>query len=96
MINTCKKCYSGNYARTQLKMDDSMIQKADRLIAQAINILPKLYKAGDDHDYDKAYTSKHWNYAGGSGCICPAADSIISDIYLDCKPYLVQGLFESP
>jgi len=34
--------------------------KGLRLIAQAT----KLYKDGDDHDYDKAYTSKHWNYAG--------------------------------
>lgn len=46
MINTCKKCHSENYARTQLEMGDSMIQKADRLIAQAINILSKLYKDG--------------------------------------------------
>jgi hypothetical protein len=54
-----------------------------------------LLNAGNDHDYDQADTSMYWNFAGGSCCICSTADSVVSDIYLDRKPSLVQGLFES-
>lgn len=46
MVNTCKKCHSETYARTQLEMGDRMMQKADVLMAKAIRIVAALYKDG--------------------------------------------------
>jgi len=46
MLDTCSKCHSRNYAKTQLEMGDSMITKTDRLLAQGIEIVAGLYKDG--------------------------------------------------
>ncbi len=46
MLDTCSKCHSRNYAKTQLEMGDSMLTKTDRLLAEAINIVAGLYKDG--------------------------------------------------
>jgi hydroxylamine dehydrogenase len=46
MINTCSKCHSKKYSEEQLGMGDSMIKKADRLMAEAIEIVAGLYKEG--------------------------------------------------
>ena len=45
-IEICSKCHSRTYAEKQLAMSDSMMQKADRLMAQAIEIVASLYKDG--------------------------------------------------
>jgi len=62
MIKRCKKCHSENYAREELERGDRMIQRADRLMAQAINIVADLYKDGilkkpDHYAYCLLYTS---------------------------------------
>ena len=49
---------------------------------------------GDNHDHDPADTDMYWNFGGGSGCVLSAADSVVSNIHLDCKPPMVQGFFE--
>jgi hypothetical protein len=46
MIKTCSKCHSGTYAKTQLDMGDAIMQKADRLMADAIETVAALYKDG--------------------------------------------------
>ncbi len=46
MIKVCSRCHSEKYARTQLEMGDSMMKKADRLLAQGIDIVAGLYKDG--------------------------------------------------
>ena len=46
MIRTCSRCHSETYAREQLAMGDAMLQKADRLMAEAIGIVADLYKDG--------------------------------------------------
>ncbi|MEA3464803.1 MAG: multiheme c-type cytochrome [Thermodesulfobacteriota bacterium] len=46
MINTCKKCHSESYARAQLERGDSMLTKADMLLAKGIRIVAGLYKDG--------------------------------------------------
>ncbi len=46
MIKRCSKCHSEKYARTQLEMADGAIKHADRLLAQAIEIVAGLYKDG--------------------------------------------------
>jgi len=70
MIKRCKKCHSENYAREELERGDRMIQRADRLMAQAINIVADLYKDGilkkPDH-YAYAYPDfLHFYRTGGS------------------------------
>ncbi|OQY20617.1 MAG: cytochrome C [Desulfobacteraceae bacterium 4572_35.1] len=58
MIETCKKCHSESYARAQMEMGDSMLQKADFLLAKGIRIVAGLYKDGiieKPADYPFAY-----------------------------------------
>lgn len=46
MISICSKCHSKRYARSQLEMGDKIMQKTDRLLAEAIDIVSDLYKDG--------------------------------------------------
>ena len=46
MLKTCSQCHSQNYAQKQLEMGDSIMRKADRLMAEAINTVAALYKDG--------------------------------------------------
>lgn len=46
MIKTCSACHSEAYGRQQLAMGDSMLQKVDRLMADAIETVAVLYKDG--------------------------------------------------
>ena len=36
MVGTCKKCHAEEFARSQLKRGDEMIQNADHLMAEGI------------------------------------------------------------
>jgi hydroxylamine dehydrogenase len=44
MIETCNQCHSVNFARAELNKGDEMIREADRLMAEAIEIVASLYK----------------------------------------------------
>ncbi len=46
MLKTCSGCHSYQYAKEQLDMGDSIMAKADRLMAEAINTVAALYKDG--------------------------------------------------
>ena len=46
MIKICQKCHSGNFARENLKNADLMIKEADKLMAEAIEIVADLYRDG--------------------------------------------------
>jgi len=46
MIAICSKCHSKSYARANLANADSMIKEADRLMAEAIEIVADLYGRG--------------------------------------------------
>ena len=46
MIDTCADCHSRTYGKKQLDLGDQMMQKADRLLAQGIEIVAALYKDG--------------------------------------------------
>jgi hydroxylamine dehydrogenase len=46
MIQTCTNCHSEKYAREQLEMGDSILQKSDRLMADAIETVAALYRDG--------------------------------------------------
>jgi hypothetical protein len=46
MLKTCNECHSLNFAKAELEKGDEMIQAADRLMAEAIQIVAGLYKDG--------------------------------------------------
>jgi len=46
MIGICSQCHSGTFARENLKNADAMIKEADRLMAEAIEIVAALYGDG--------------------------------------------------
>jgi len=46
MIKVCSKCHSAKYAKTNLANADAMIKEADKLMAEAIEIVADLYAKG--------------------------------------------------
>jgi hydroxylamine dehydrogenase len=46
MIRTCHRCHSERYSRQQLEMGDSIMTKADRLLAAAIETVAAPHKDG--------------------------------------------------
>ncbi|MDY6842601.1 MAG: multiheme c-type cytochrome [Thermodesulfobacteriota bacterium] len=44
MIKTCRKCHAEKYVRSELEQADQVLRKADRLMAEAINVVAELYK----------------------------------------------------
>jgi hypothetical protein len=46
MLKTCNDCHSLNFAKAELEKGDQMIKEADRLMAEAIQIVADLYKEG--------------------------------------------------
>jgi hydroxylamine dehydrogenase len=46
MLKTCTQCHSESYAKEQLEMGDSILAKADRLMAEGIETVAALYKDG--------------------------------------------------
>jgi hydroxylamine dehydrogenase len=46
MIKICSQCHSATYAKTNLQNADQMIKEADKLMAQAIEIVAGLYQKG--------------------------------------------------
>ncbi|MBU0664035.1 MAG: cytochrome C [Proteobacteria bacterium] len=46
MLKICQQCHSASYAKEQLDMGDSIMMKADRLMAEAITTVAALYEEG--------------------------------------------------
>lgn len=46
MIGICSDCHSENFAKEELQKADDMIREADRLMAEAINVVAGLYNDG--------------------------------------------------
>jgi len=46
MLKTCAGCHSAQYVREQLEMGDAILQKGDRLMADAIETVAALYAEG--------------------------------------------------
>lgn len=58
MINICSDCHSENFVKSELQKGDDMIKAADRLMAEAINIVADLYSGGNlkkSENYPYAY-----------------------------------------
>lgn len=46
MVATCRQCHSESFSRSQLRRGDEMVREADRLMAEAIEIVAGLYRDG--------------------------------------------------
>jgi hypothetical protein len=46
MLETCGQCHSANFAKAELEKGDEMIRETDRLLAEAIQVIAKLYEDG--------------------------------------------------
>ncbi len=46
VLNVCKQCHTASFAETQLALADQIIKEADRLMAEAIEIVEGLYRDG--------------------------------------------------
>ncbi|MCD4786684.1 MAG: cytochrome C [Desulfobacterales bacterium] len=94
MIKTCKKCHSEKYARGELEKGDQMIRKADRLMAEAINIVADLYKDGilkKPAHYTYAYPDfLHFYQTGGS-----YIEQVLFKMYMKHRMRTYQGVFHA-
>jgi hydroxylamine dehydrogenase len=92
MIDRCKQCHSEQYARKQLEMGDAMMQKADRLLAQAIEIVAGLYKDGiikKPDNYAFAYPDfLYFMQTGGSHI-----DQVLFQMYMKHRMRAYQAFF---
>jgi cytochrome c553 len=98
MINTCSKCHSKSYARKQLEMGDSMMQKTDRLLAEAIEIVAGLYKDGiikKPDNYSFAYPDFLYFMQTGGGDTDKLSyiDQVLFQMYMKHRMRTYQAFF---
>lgn len=98
MIKTCSKCHSETYAREQLAMGDAIMQKADRLMAQAIEIVAGLYKDGiikKPADYRFAYPDFLFFMKTGGSDINSMShiDQVLFEMYMKHRMRTYQAFF---
>lgn len=98
MIKTCSKCHSEEYAREQLAYGDSMLQKADRLLAESIEIVAGLYKDGiikKPENYAFAYPDFLYFLRTGGGNMDQMShiDQVLFQMYMKHRMRTYQGNF---
>ncbi len=98
MIKTCAKCHAEKYARSQLEMGDSMLQKADHLLAEAIEIVAGLYKDGiikKPDTYTFAYPDFLYFLRTGGGNLDQATfiEQVLFQMYMKHRMRTYQGQF---
>lgn len=98
MITTCSKCHSERYARTQLEMGDTMMKKADRLMADAIETVAALYKDGiikKPANYSFAYPDLLYFMQTGGGDLKKLSyiDQILFQMYMKDRMRTYQAFF---
>lgn len=98
MINICSNCHSGQYAREQLEMGDAIMQKADMLMAEAIEIVAALYKDGiikKPDNYAFAYPDFLYFMRTGGGNLNQAShiDQVLFQMYMKHRMRTYQGCF---
>ncbi|MFH1502514.1 MAG: multiheme c-type cytochrome [Candidatus Eisenbacteria bacterium] len=100
MVKTCSGCHSESYARAQLEMGDSLIKDADRLMAQAIEIVAGLYADGviEQHDgYPYAYPNfLFFNQTGGNDINdLSYVEQVLLEMYLKHRMRTFQASFHA-
>ena len=98
MIDKCSNCHSKTYASEQLAMGDSMMQKTDRLMAEAIEIVAGLYKDGlieRPEDYAFAYPDfLYFMRTGGSSMEnLSYIDQVLFQMYMKHRMRTYQAFF---
>jgi hydroxylamine dehydrogenase len=92
MIKTCSKCHSKRYVSEQLAMGDAIMQKADRLMAEAIETVAALYKGGiikKPENYAFAYPDLlYFMQTGGSHI-----DQVLFQMYMKHRMRAYQAFF---
>lgn len=98
MISVCSNCHSEQYAREQLTMGDSIIKKADHLLAEAIEIVAALYKdriIKKPDNYSFAYPDLLYFMRTGGGDMDNLShiDQILFQMYMKHRMRTYQGFF---
>lgn len=98
MIKTCNKCHSIYFARKQLEMGDSMMKKADRLMADAINMVAGLYADGiltKPDNYLFAYPDFFYFMRTGGGNLEQAShiEQVLFQMYMKHRMKTYQAFF---
>ena len=101
MLKVCSSCHSPSYAKEQMEMGDSMMQKADRLMADAIEIVAGLYRDGiieKPADYMAAYPDflyfmQTGGAAGAKNGTQSHIDQVLFEMYMKHRMRTYQGVF---
>jgi len=98
MLKRCAHCHSAEYARQQLEMGDAMMQKADRLLAEAIQIVADLYKDGiikKPANYSFAYPDFLYfmQTGGGDTNTLSYIDQVLLQMYMKHRMRTYQAFF---
>ncbi len=98
MIRTCSQCHSEQYGRKQLEMGDTMMKKADRLMAEAIETVAALYKDGiikKPDNYAFAYPDFLYFMRTGGGNMdqLSCIDQILFQMYMKHRMRTYQAFF---
>jgi len=101
MIKTCTKCHSKSYAREQLGMGDKIMQDADRLMAEAIEVVGGLYRDGiikKPADYAFAYPDflffmQTGGAEGAKNLKVSHVDQVLFEMYMKHRMRAYQAFF---
>ena len=98
MIKRCKQCHAESYAREQLAMGDSIMQKTDRLLAEAIDIVAALYQDGiikKPANYVFAYPDFLYFMQTGGGDLNKLSfiDQVLFQMYMKHRMRTYQAFF---
>jgi hypothetical protein len=98
MIRTCAECHAESYARHQLEMGDASIQKADRIMAEAIEIVAGLYRDGviqkpEAYPYNYPNLLFFMRTGGGDLSRLSYIDQLLLKMYLKHRMRTYQAFF---
>jgi cytochrome c553 len=94
LLARCSTCHAGNFAKDHLAKGDAMIRKADRLMAEAIEIVAALYQDNiltKPKHYDFAYPDLlYFKRTGGS-----YIEQVLLRMFLKHRMRTYQGIFHA-
>jgi hypothetical protein len=102
MLATCSECHSNQYAKERLENGDAMIQKADRLMAEAIKTVAALYKDGiiekpADYPYNYPFLLMFMETGGKAGAKdfnkISYIDQVLLQMYMKHRMRTYQAFF---
>lgn len=102
MLAVCSRCHSASYAEKQLAMGDSILKKADRLMAEAIETVAGLYHDGiiakpDDYPFNYPYLLVFMETGGEEGRSNPERlsfiDQVLAEMYMKHRMRTFQAFF---